>query len=137
MREVVGTTRSEFDDLMRSPLLDDALRRRLAHFPRAARALSFACARLPDSVNLGVVAAHVGMSSAAFSRYFTEKIGIPFTGVLRILRIERALVELERMESTIESVACSNGYHSGPAFTRAFKDVVGETPSEYRRRILA
>jgi AraC family transcriptional regulator len=137
MRQTVDTPRSEFADLMPSRLLDDALRRRLAYFPRTARALAYACEHFPGNVSLGMVATHVGMSSAAFSRYFAEKIGITFTAAVRILRIERALAELEESECSIEGLACRNGYRSGPAFTRAFKDVVGETPSEYRRRILS
>jgi transcriptional regulator GlxA family with amidase domain len=77
------------------------------------------------------------MAPASFSRYFTEKIGLSFTALMKTLRIERALEELERHECSIELLACRSGYSSGWAFTRAFKEVLGETPSEYRRRLLS
>jgi transcriptional regulator GlxA family with amidase domain len=135
--QIAQLSSRELRESLNSRLLDDGLLKRLAYFPRAQRALAFAHDKLPASIRLDAVAAHVGMSSAAFSRYFAGKIGITFSYAVRALRIERALAELEKSDCTIESLACQNGYQSGCAFTRAFKEVVGETPSEYRRRLLA
>lgn len=124
-------------DAISSSLLDQSVLKRLAYYTRAARALSYARATLPNAPKLELVASHVGMSPTAFSRYFTDKIGIPFFEVLRILRIERALDDLEHHECSINVLACRSGYSSACTFTRAFKEVLGETPSEYRRRLLS
>lgn len=120
-----------------SSLLDQSVLKRLAYYPRTARALSYARAHFPNAPRLEMVASYVGMSTASFSRYFADKIGIPFFEVLRILRIERAVEELERHECSIELLACHSGYSSACTFTRAFKEILGETPSEYRRRLLS
>ena len=42
--------------------------------------------------------------------------------------------ELERGECPIETLAFLSGYSSGCTFARAFKEVLGEEPSEYRKR---
>jgi AraC-like DNA-binding protein len=76
------------------------------------------------------------MNACAFSRYFTAKVGISFTALLRAMRIERALAQLEAQDRPIGDLAEENGYQSGCTFARAFKSVVGTTPSEYRRRVL-
>lgn len=131
--DVDGDSRIE----VASRLLDSQALKRLAYYPRAAQALAYACDLLPTTPKLQVVAEHVGMSTAAFSRYFAEKVGITFSEALRILRIERALEELERQECSIELLACRSGYSSGCTFTRAFREVLGESPSEYRRRLLS
>jgi transcriptional regulator GlxA family with amidase domain len=120
-----------------SNLLDKQVLKRLAYYARAADALAYACERLPEVMRLDHVAAHVNMTSPAFSRYFAEKIGLTFSEAFKTLRIERALRELERHDCSIEALAYRSGYHSGCSFTRAFKEVLGQTPSEYRRRFLA
>lgn len=119
-----------------SRLLDRTILRRLAYYPRAATALCYARNQLPVLATLQAVADHIGMSPAAFSRYFSEKIGLTFSKTLRVLRIELALDHLERDESSTELLATRSGYSSCYTFTRAFKSVLGETPSEYRRRLL-
>ncbi len=128
---------SDEPDAISSRLLDQVVLKRLAYYTRAARALSYARAYLPNAPKLEVVASHVGMSPAAFSRYFTDKIGVPFFDVLRTLRIERALDDLAHHECSINVLACRSGYSSACTFTRAFKEILGETPSEYRRRLLS
>lgn len=127
----------DVDATINSSLLDQSVLKRLAYYPRATRALVYARAHLPNPPRLELVASHVGMSTASFSRYFADKIGLPFFEVLRILRIERAVEELEHHECSIELLACHSGYSSACTFTRAFKEILGETPSEYRRRLLS
>jgi len=118
-------------------LFDELTQKRLAYYPRATEALVFAEGHLPDVPPLRAVASYVGMTPAAFSRYFKAKINMTFAHALRTLRVTRALSELERRECAIEFLANHCGYSSGCSFTRAFKDVLGETPSEYRRRLLS
>jgi len=119
-----------------SRFLDEVTLKRLHYYPRAIEAVLFARSMLPETVRLDEIAERVGMTPASFSRFFTEKIGMTFSSILKILRIERAVEALELRDCSIESLACSSGYGSSCTLTRAFKEVVGETPSEYRRRLL-
>lgn len=120
-----------------SRFLDEKILRRLHYYPRALEVVRYAQSLLPDTVRLEEVARMCGMRPACFSRFYTEKIGITFSATLKVLRIELAVETLERHDCSMEVLAAASGYGSGCSFARAFKEVVGETPSEYRRRILS
>lgn len=119
-----------------SRLLPKDVIRRLSYYRRAANAVEFARTRLDGPVRLDDVAAQAGMSTSAFSRYFASKIGMTYSNVLKILRIEHALGELETQDAPISDLAEQIGYQSCCTFSRAFKAVMGQTPSEYRRLVL-
>jgi transcriptional regulator GlxA family with amidase domain len=119
-----------------SRLLSDDVQRRLAYYPRALDAAHYVRSNLSGSVRLEDVAERAGMTACAFSRYFAEKTGITFSTLLKVLRIERALDDLESHDAAIAHVAERTGYQSNCTFSRAFKDVMGKTPSEYRRCFL-
>ncbi len=120
-----------------SRLLNDEARRRLMYFPRAYQAALFVRQNLAKSIRLEDVAQRAGMTPCGFSRYFAEKIGITFSTLVKLLRIEHAMRELEHQDASISALAERAGYQSCCTFSRAFKEVTGETPSEYRRRALA
>jgi AraC family transcriptional activator FtrA len=122
--------------VLTSRFLDASTVKRLHYYPRALNAVLFATSRLPDTVRVEDVAEHFGMNSGAFSRFFAEKTGMTFSALMKILRIERALEQLELRECSVEFLASHSGYGSGCTFTRAFKEVLGETPSSYRRRMV-
>lgn len=119
-----------------SRLIADTFLKRLSYYPRAGKAIRFAQDRLPSQICLADAAGLVGMNPAAFSRYFTEKVGISFFSIVRILRIERALSELERQDCSLTFLAECAGYQSARTFSRAFKSVMGENLTDYRRRLL-
>jgi transcriptional regulator GlxA family with amidase domain len=120
----------------RSRLLSDDVRRRLAYYPRALEAAKYVRENLNRQIRLEDVADRAGLTPCAFSRYFAEKVGITFSSLVKVLRIEFALSELENCDGAISQLAEQTGYQSGCTFSRAFKEVTGKTPSEYRRRVL-
>lgn len=120
----------------RSRLLPDEVRRRLAYYPRALDAALYVRENLGRPIRLEDVAERAGMAPCSFSRYFTEKVGITFSSLVKVLRIEHALEALESCDGAISTLAERTGYQSCCTFSRAFKEVTGKTPSEYRRRVL-
>jgi AraC family transcriptional regulator len=119
-----------------SRLLSEDVLRRLRYYHRALEAARYVRAHMGKPIRLEAVAERAGMTPCAFSRYFAEKIGITFSALIKQLRIEHALVELELRDSAISTLATRTGYQSCCTFSRAFKEVMGETPSDYRRRVL-
>src|SRR5579864_7023125 len=95
-----GSARSLGSRFLAEPAL-----KRLHYYPRALRAVMLARAALPGTVRLQHVAAHVGMAPASFSRFFTEKVGVPFSAVMKALRIERAVAEMEERSCSVEMLA--------------------------------
>ena len=116
-------------------LLDENVQRRIRYYPRIVEVARHVQASIPDSVRLENAAAIAGMTTCAFSRYFAEKVGVTFTEFVKTMRIEHALERLEEHDCAISQLAEQAGYRHG-AFSRAFKDIVGSTPTEYRRRHL-
>src|SRR5579863_5463380 len=109
---------------------------RLQHSPVALAAATYAYNAIPNEVRVDAVAAFVGMHRASFSRFFARRVGITFVQFLQALRIERAVVELERHDCPVSALADAAGYGRVSSFCRTFKAVTGTTPSDYRRRRL-
>lgn len=122
--------------VLHSRYLAPIVLKRLHHYPRAFDAVLYACDMLPEMARLSEIAARSGVNPVSFSRFFGEKIGMTFSAVMKVLRIELAVRALEKGECAIEILACLSGYGSACSFTRAFRDVVGTTPSAYRREML-
>jgi len=80
----------------------------------------------------------VGLSRSALHERFQEMIGQPPMQYLANWRMQVGAALLRNTNATVASVAQDVGYESEAAFTKAFKRVVGKTPSEWRRgRVVA
>ena len=119
-----------------SRLLDEDVQRRILYYPRALGAAQYVREHMGEPVRLETVAALAGLTPCAFSRYFAEKVGITFSTLVKTLRIEHAVDQLEARSGAISALALQTGYQSCCTFSRAFKDVMGQSPTEYRRRML-
>ncbi len=90
---------------------------------------------LHNPLNQSWVAEKVGMSSAAFSRYFRRHTGKTYTDYVNELRIKcvcRALVE---SDVDVSSIAIDMGFNNISYFNQIFKRMKGMTPSEYRKML--
>ncbi len=81
------------------------------------------------------LAAEIGMSRSGFAARFTELVGEPVLRYLTALRMQLAHRELQQTSDTLAQIAARVGYHSEPAFNRAFKRVVGMPPGAVRKSI--
>ena len=120
----------------RSRLLSEDVQRRILYYPRTLAAANYVRENIGGTIRLQSAAGLAGMTPCAFSRYFAEKVGITFSTLVKTLRIEHALSHLEERDGAISALAAKTGYQSCCTFSRAFKDVMGQSPSEYRRRML-
>ena len=76
----------------------------------------------------------LGYSEFYLSRKFKEISGMQFREYLRYRKLAFALKEVRDTETGILDIALRYGFSSHEAFTRAFKETYGITPSEYRRK---
>jgi AraC-like DNA-binding protein len=120
----------------RSRLLPHDVQQRLAYYPRAYATACFVRDHVGEAIRLETIAERTGMAPCAFSRYFSEKIGITFSSLVKVLRVEHAVTDLEQRERALSALAERSGFRSYCTFTRAFREVMGETPSSYRQRFL-
>ena len=78
-------------------------------------------------------AAHsAGMSLRNLHRYFPALTGYRFGEYVRRRRLSTAVAALRDTDASILTIAVDSGYDSNEAFTRAFRNEFGITPSEFR-----
>lgn len=80
-----------------------------------------------------VLAAVAGFSVPHFHRIFTAHVGENIVGYVRRVRMERAARKLRMGAVDITEVAHAAGYTTHAAFSRAFKQQFGLSPSEFRQ----
>ena len=86
-----------------------------------------------EPLNREVLADVAGFSVPHFHRVFTANVGESAASYVRRLRMERAARKLRMGAVDITQVALAGGYDSHAAFTKAFKQQFGYSPSEFRQ----
>lgn len=99
-----------------------------------SRALSCLHADPRRPWTLADIATRVALSRAALAKRFKQQVGSTLIDYLTQLRMHRARELLRGTDLSIQSVAAHIGYESDLSFSKAFKRVVGLTPSGYRKR---
>jgi AraC-like DNA-binding protein len=79
------------------------------------------------------LAAAVGMNPNYFSSQFKEYTGKKINDYINELRINDAIERLNNREEKIIDVALSTGFDSLSTFNRAFKNVTGMNPTDFRK----
>ncbi len=84
-------------------------------------------------LNLSMVSAHVGLSTAYFCNLFKEETHQTFTEYLNAERIRHAKILLTETDSTTEEVALAVGFNNPSYFFEVFKRLTGERPRRYAK----
>jgi AraC family transcriptional regulator len=79
------------------------------------------------------LAAVAGFSIPHFHRVFTAHVGESAISYVRRLRLERAARKLRMGAVDITEVALAAGYDTHAAFSKAFKQQFGLSPSDFRQ----
>ena len=85
-----------------------------------------------EALTLTNLAEILGYSAYYVSRKFREISGMSLRDYLRYRRLAFALKDIRDTKEGILDIAVKYGFSSHEAFTRAFKEAYGITPSEYR-----
>ena len=89
-------------------------------------------AHLSESLSVQEICREVGVSQAALSRLFRTYAGVPYKNYLTNLRIETAKTILkENPEIFIKDVAEYVGFTDQFYFSRVFRSVTGQSPTEF------
>jgi AraC-like DNA-binding protein len=100
--------------------------------PELRRALSLTSERLADDVRFEEIARAVGLVPRSLARRFEDECGTTWRGVLRRMRVLRAVEALAAGEDSVTTIAHAVGYTSLSAFNAAFRELTGRTPTHYR-----
>lgn len=86
-----------------------------------------------EALDVERLAAVAGVSQAHFIRTFRLVFGETPHRYLQRRRVERAMFLLRATDTSVTDVCFDVGFSSMGTFSRTFKEIVGESPSSYRR----
>ncbi len=105
--------------------------------PSIARAKQFIQENQAEDLSLGQVAKAVNMSAFYFCKMFKKSTGLNFTNYVSRVRIEKAKNLLLNRNLRVSEIAYEVGFQSLTHFNRAFKRIMGQSPTEYRSQLKA
>jgi AraC-like DNA-binding protein len=100
--------------------------------PRCRRAADIVLADPTSAHEIETLAREVGASARTLSRLFSSETQLSFKSWRQRARIAAAIEKLS-MEAnvSVKQLASDLGYASVPAFSHAFRQVTGKTPTEF------
>jgi YesN/AraC family two-component response regulator len=107
-----------------------------SHLGGIEAAIAFIDTHLNTAISLEQVSREVGMSKFRFCRHFKEMKGQTFRSYLTRRRIQRALELLRSGERNVSEVYLDVGFKDLSHFSRVFRKITGQLPSQYRRSLL-
>jgi PAS domain S-box-containing protein len=109
-----------------------AAHERSADFSQVAQAVRIIQTRYDEPLRVRELARRAGLSAYQFDQRMRRIFRIGAGQLIQKVRMEAALARLRESEESIAAIASACGYADQSAFTRAFRQTVGFSPSEYR-----
>ncbi|MDR1977473.1 MAG: helix-turn-helix domain-containing protein [Synergistaceae bacterium] len=117
------------------------MKKRLKFYPpdmmskEITKALAYIDAHYWKGVDMKSVAEEVSLSCYYFSRLFKKEVGVNFSQYILHKRLELAKQMLEETDRFITDIAVTVGFQEHSYFGKIFKQLTGDTPSEYRKKL--
>lgn len=86
-----------------------------------------------EDISQTEVAGHIGLSTFYFSKLFKQYMHMSFPSYLASIRVKKAASLLLHNDLSITECASYAGFQSTSAFNKAFHDITGYSPREYRK----
>jgi AraC-like DNA-binding protein len=107
----------------------------LPHEPRCRRAADIVLGDPTGSHEIETLARAVGTSARTLSRLFASETQLSFKSWRQRARIAAAIEKLSvDANLSVKQLAADLGYASVPAFSHAFRQVTGKTPTEFAEK---
>ena len=118
----------------------NGVRRRTGHAPRVVdfrvrRSLEWLQGNASAAVDGGLLAGVAGLSRAQFYSRFRAETNLTPMLFRNVVRMERAIGLLAEGEGSLGDVSVGLGFPAQSHFTRFFRQHLGITPTEYRRKL--
>ena len=122
---------SEYELLHKKPVLSDKLKSKQL---RLQKVYEYISANYQNKIGVTEAADLLNLGNEAFCRYFKKVTGTTFTNFLnqyRITQAKRLLLSGKNISETFHE----SGFESLSYFTRVFKKVTGENPSDFTKKM--
>jgi len=101
---------------------------------RFQRVLDHIDRNLDGDLGLEALSRVAAFSKHHFHRQFTALFGVPVHRYVQLVRMKRASYRLAfRREDSITEIAMDAGYDAPEAFGRAFRQRIGQAPTDFRK----
>jgi len=88
---------------------------------------------IQDGIKLDEAASLLNMAPSSFCRFFKKKTEVTFMEYVKSVRVGIATKLLAETDKQITQICFESGYNNLANFNHYFKDIMGKTPSEYRK----
>ncbi|MGM0973859.1 MAG: helix-turn-helix domain-containing protein [Bacillota bacterium] len=78
----------------------------------------------------------MGLSPIYISKMFKEKLGVNYIDFLTECRIEKAKKLMADSGKSLKEITFEVGYHEPNYFSKVFKKMCGQSPTEFRKALL-
>ncbi len=102
---------------------------------RVRQIQNYVQANYQSQISLNDLADRLYLSNAYLSKYIKKNLGMTFMEYLNNVRLFHAVDELMYSDKNLTHIAYDNGFPTSASFTKAFRDVYNESPSEYRKKM--
>lgn len=102
--------------------------------PRIGRALSYMHAHVGEALDIDRLASHAFLSRAHFFELFRRCTSLTPALYSNVLRMESAIQDLGRTDLAASEISNRLGFSAQSHFTRFFRQHLGITPTDYRRK---
>ncbi|WP_428266055.1 AraC family transcriptional regulator [Haliangium sp.] len=102
--------------------------------PDLTRAFDYALSHLEDAT-MGAAARAAGVSARTLARRFQAETGLSWRSFLRTARILRAMDVLAQPGVNVTEAAFAVGFENLAGFSKSFRELTGESPREYQKRV--
>ena len=116
-----------FNNRAFSPLLGSS------HFRSIDNTLSFLHDNMSEQLSLTDMVLHSGLSKSHFIRLFKEQTGHSPMDYFIQLKMQHACMLLAYRQDSVKLIGIELGYEDQYYFSRAFRKVIGMSPTQYRR----
>jgi AraC-like DNA-binding protein/predicted transcriptional regulator YdeE len=106
----------------------------LNNFSRIKEALEYIDSHLDENISLKIISGKFNFSPYYFHRMFSIIVGKTIAAHIRDRRLQSACVKLSSADKSVLSIGLECGYDSAQSFSRAFRQMYGLSPSEYRKQ---
>ena len=97
-------------------------------------AMEYIEANMCNEINVDAAAGIACVTADSFVRFFSYMTGMTLSEYIRRRRLTLACDDLKYSKTPIVEIAVKYGYDSGVSFSRAFKNVYGVSPREWRNK---
>jgi xylan 1,4-beta-xylosidase len=103
------------------------------NYDRLRKILNFVNEHYAESPSLNEIAEIVYVSPYYLSHFFTQAMGMTYSQYLNYVKVSMAKQSISTTDDTITDILSRSGFSKAKTFNRVFKEIVGCSPSDYRK----